>query len=94
MGCPQEKHTEGCPGLAIVVIPQAGQRTCTTGELPVLTVSAPRAGAGGAPAQATGEGCAEGVKRWGVVWSEGAGIAGGAGMGAAIDAGAGIGTDA
>ncbi len=30
-GCPHEKQTDGCPGVAIVFIAQAGQVTWTTG---------------------------------------------------------------
>jgi hypothetical protein len=33
-GCPHEKQKEACPGVAIVVIPQAGQRTCKIGGCP------------------------------------------------------------
>ena len=29
-GWPHEKQTEGCPGVAIVIMEHAGQRTCTT----------------------------------------------------------------
>src|SRR5579884_3177609 len=33
-GCPHEKQTEGWPGVAIVFIPHAGQRTSTIGAAP------------------------------------------------------------
>src|SRR5579872_4050096 len=43
MGCPQEKQKDGCPGVAIVFIPHAGQRTWTTGGAAVV----PQGSAGG-----------------------------------------------
>src|SRR5579872_1629561 len=59
-GCPHEKQTEGCPGVAMVFMPQAGQRTWMTGGGPD---GAPKAGdcPAGAGAAAGSRGVDNGV---------------------------------
>src|SRR5579883_3254218 len=83
-GWPHEKQTEGCPGVAMVIMPHAGQRTCTT-------AGAPAASSAGAGAGAKGTGTC-GVGGGGAYCAAGGGAAyAAAGAGAAYAAATGAG---